>query len=109
MAARLHRPQPAEAAPLPQPHVGLRRTDHRSTSAYSPAPRWLPENGLVFVVLDAVTTMDLDLLRRQRFMQQAPLCKLGFAPRAQDAPVVESVLEGYFDHGICRIRRYRVR
>jgi hypothetical protein len=28
----------------------------------------------VFVVLDAVTTMDLDLLRRQRFMQQAQPC-----------------------------------
>lgn len=30
----------------------------------------------MFVVLDAVTTMDLDLLRRQRFMQQAQLCTL---------------------------------
>jgi hypothetical protein len=28
----------------------------------------------VFVVLDAVATMDLDLLRRQRFVQQAQPC-----------------------------------
>ena len=28
----------------------------------------------MLVVLDAVATMDLDLLRRQRFMQQAQLC-----------------------------------
>ena len=34
----------------------------------------------MFVVLDAVATMDLDLLRRQRFVQQAPFTSLSEMP-----------------------------